>query len=208
MHTFKIITLIRSFTFILCYLPYWLTAFNITDHHYEINTMAAFNNTSSIDNSEYLSGIRLGGSIFFYTNKNKDLVLKIPSYGLIEIGADTNLTYIKTNRSKQDKVHFAKSVTVLSGTLLVRWYPSFEWSKRIKPFLELGTGPGYMSNKDFEGRDLGMKFTFQDIGGIGIKMQDLNLLFGIYALHYSNAGLSKGNRGVTIPINFKISYLI
>lgn len=208
MKIFKIITLIRSFTFTLCYLPYWLTAFNITDQHYEINSMVAFNNTSSIDNSEHLSGIRLGGSIFFYTNKDKNTVSKLPAYGLIEIGADTNLTYIKTNRFREDKVHFAESVKVLSGILLVRWYPALEWSKQIKPFLEFGTGPGYMSNKNFEGRELGMKFTFQDMGGIGIHIQDLNLLFGVYALHYSNAGLSKGNRGITIPINFKISYII
>lgn len=193
----------RPLIFILCYLPYWLTTFGAIEHHFEINALAAFKQTSSIDNSEHLSALRFGGSVFFYNNP-------IQSYGLLEIGADTNLTYLKTNRQKENKAHFSRKVTVLSEILLVRWYPVqlSSWSERVKPFIEVGTGPSYMSNKDFEGRKLGMNFTFQDIGGIGITTKKPNFTLGVYALHYSNAGMHKRNRGITIPVSFKISYII
>lgn len=145
----------------------------------------------SIDNGNDIYGGRIAITNFFYNySKNR-----------LELGVDASITHLRTSR-KKDEAHFSKSITILSPAIIGRWY--FAKFDNIEPFVNIGIGPSYLSNTNFEGRDLGIKFSFQDIGGIGIKSK--NLVVGLYIIHFSNASLHDKNRGITIPFSLNIAY--
>lgn len=170
----------------------------INQSYWEVNIMPIMDGMPSIDNGNDIYGGRAAISNFFY-NYNKTL----------EFGIDLSVAHLKTNRSK-DEPNFSKSITILSPALVGRWYFT-KWGP-VDLFVTAGIGPSYMSNNDFEGRDLGINFAFQDIGGIGFKSIKKNnkdtgeLVAGLYIIHYSNASINPYNRGITIPFSFNLAY--
>ncbi len=93
------------------------------------------------------------------------------------------------------------NLTVVTLTPVVRWYILSQGM--FQPFLEGGAGPGWLSDTQFKDRHLGIHFTFQDFFGIGTLINTpYPIVAGIRILHYSNAGISQHNAGVTIPVMF------
>jgi hypothetical protein len=68
-------------------------------------------------------------------------------------------------------------------------------------------GPTWISKTQFDGRDTGRRFTFQDSMGLGTylgRKRSLNL--EVRVTHYSNGNLFPRNAGVTIPLAFNIGH--
>ncbi|MBP9721833.1 MAG: acyloxyacyl hydrolase [Gammaproteobacteria bacterium] len=163
---------------------------------WEANVSPIIKKSSNIDNSSQIYGGRLALAYNFFNYK---------SFGLFELLIDGSIAHIKTSE-RQDKPDFSKNITIFSPALIARWYPvNFTW-KKTAVFLEAGVGPSYMTNDDFGGRKLGMRYSFQDIGSIGIKTWDDQLIIGAYMIHYSNAGFHKNNRGITLPPSLRVGY--
>lgn len=163
--------------------------------YWEASVTPILDEFPAVDNGDTFYGGRFALSNFFY-NYNKS----------IELGLDASIAHLKTNKSK-DQPDFSKTITIFSPALVARWY--FTQYNKLNFFLAGGIGPSYMTNNDFEGRDLGMRFSFQDIGGLGFKTKfnkNEELVLGIYIIHYSNGSLHEDNRGITIPFSGRIAY--
>lgn len=176
---------------------YALDLFYHNQDSWEASILPIIDGAPAVDNGDHMYGSRFALSYFFYNYNNK-----------LEIGVDASVAYLKTNKSK-DEPDFSKSITILSPAILARWNFDKISSLNISPFVAAGIGPSYMSNNDFEGRDLGIRFSFQDIGGLGFKTKispDEEFILGLYIIHYSNASIDKDNRGITIPFSAKLAY--
>ena len=152
-----------------------------------------------LDRSSQIYGARFAATNFFYTNTF--------AFGQYEVGIDGSVLRVKTSKAK-DNPNFSNSITVLSPAVVARWYPIT--GKVVIPFIEAGIGPSYMSNNNFEGRKLGKRFAFQDLASVGIKTTSAfrkdEFLLGLYVIHYSNAGIEKNNRGITLPVAARFGY--
>lgn len=167
----------------------------INQNQWETSITPILNELPTIDNGDDIYGGRFAVTHFFFNYKNT-----------LEIGLDASLAYLKTSRRKDSK-DFSKSISIISPALIGRWY--FYRYNKFNFFLSAGVGPSYMSNDDFEGRDLGMRFAFQDIGGLGFHTKIArteSLSFAMNIIHYSNASLSSENRGITIPFSMRFAY--
>ncbi|MFZ2316167.1 MAG: acyloxyacyl hydrolase [Gammaproteobacteria bacterium] len=77
----------------------------------------------------------------------------------------------------------------------------------IHPFLDISIGLAYLNHTHIGYRNLGIHFAFQDRFGIGVLFgQSEKLSVGVHAVHYSNAGLSDHNSGMTIPLSLDVGY--
>jgi len=77
----------------------------------------------------------------------------------------------------------------------------------VDPFIDLSSGPGYLSTIHYENRNLGIHFTFQDMAAIGALFgEDHRFAAMIQMVHYSNAGISSHNRGLSLPLVLSASY--
>jgi len=68
-------------------------------------------------------------------------------------------------------------------------------------------GPSYISRTVIDGRDTGVRFTFQDFIGLGVflrKNRRINAEIGIK--HYSNGNLFTRNAAVKIPLTLSLGY--
>ncbi len=176
---------------------YAVDLFYSNQNSWEISILPILDGAPAIDNGDDIHGGRFALSYFFY------------NYKKLEIGLDASLAYLRTNKPK-DEPDFSKSITILSPAVMGRWNFDKVPSLNITPFVTAGIGPSYMSNNDFEGRDLGIRFSFQDIGGVGFKTKlnntDDEFVFGLYIIHYSNASIDNQNRGITIPFSARLAY--
>lgn len=77
----------------------------------------------------------------------------------------------------------------------------------VRPYLDLSIGLAYLNHTRIECRNLGMHFGFQDRMGIGVLFgQSERFSAGVHMVHYSNAGLSVHNSGITIPLVLDVGY--
>lgn len=82
----------------------------------------------------------------------------------------------------------------------------------LLPYLELSIGAAYLNHLRLDytprnQRNLGMHFAFQDRFGLGFSFGGKDqFAMGVHAVHYSNAGLSENNSGVTAPLMVDLSY--
>ena len=162
---------------------------------WELNVAPIIKGMPQVDNGDNISGGRIAVTNFFYNYKNT-----------IEVGLDLSAAYLKTSR---EKVHspFSKSISIFSPAIIGRW--NIIQIGNIQPYVSLGIGPSYLSNSDFEGRSLGNNFSFQDIAGVGLKINGQHeFTAGLYMIHYSNGGLKNENRGITTPLFFQFGYRI
>lgn len=75
----------------------------------------------------------------------------------------------------------------------------------LSPYVEASVGPAYLSKTQFANQKLGVRFTFQDTGGIGVAFgKDKRYEAGIHVVHYSNAEISSTNQGITVPFMFRV----
>lgn len=167
--------------------------------NFEADVSPIFKGSPDIDNSSAIYGGRIGVANYFYSNSTK--------FGHLEAGLDGSVLYLKTSQRAYGQ-DYSKSIAILSPAVVARWYP-VKWNS-VAPFIQAGVGPSYMTKNDFEGRKLGKHFVFQDIFSMGLKTinpkNNNELLFGVYVIHYSNAGLHKNNRGITLPISARFGY--
>jgi len=96
-------------------------------------------------------------------------------------------------------------INIIAVSPVVRYL--FKEHFTVIPYLELSVGLAYLSNTRFANRNLGMHFSFQDRGGVGLMMgQNKQFALGVHIVHYSNASLSSHNSGITIPLMVDASY--
>ncbi|MBU3059554.1 acyloxyacyl hydrolase [Pseudomonas indica] len=75
----------------------------------------------------------------------------------------------------------------------------------VKPYIEAGIGVAAFENTEFEDRDLGSSFQFEDRLGVGLRFSGQEI--GLRAMHYSNAGLKQPNDGVeAYTLHYRISF--
>lgn len=96
-------------------------------------------------------------------------------------------------------------INIIAVSPVVRYL--FKEHFNVTPYLEFSIGPSYLSNTRFANRNLGMHFSFQDRGGLGITMgKKQQFSLGMHIVHYSNGSLSSNNSGITIPLLLDASY--
>jgi lipid A 3-O-deacylase len=69
------------------------------------------------------------------------------------------------------------------------------------PYIELGVGFSWLSRREIGGRNLGMRFQFEDRFGVGIcfgKNGEYDL--GYKAVHFSNAYMGSDNHGINLHL--------
>lgn len=83
----------------------------------------------------------------------------------------------------------------------------YEFSgQRVQPYIEAGIGLAALSKKEFEGREFGSKFSFEDRIGLGIRFGEGHEI-GLRAMHYSNAGIKQPNDGIeTYSLHYRTSF--
>lgn len=83
----------------------------------------------------------------------------------------------------------------------------YEFSgERIRPYVEAGIGIAALSETEYEGRDFGSSFNFEDRIGLGIRFGEGQEL-GLRAMHYSNAGIKQPNDGIeTYSLHYRTSF--
>lgn len=64
------------------------------------------------------------------------------------------------------------------------------------PYIEAGVGVAYLDDYTINDRNLSTNLLFEDRGGVGIRIQNLDISFRY--MHYSNAGLKEPNDGIDI----------
>jgi hypothetical protein len=68
-------------------------------------------------------------------------------------------------------------------------------------------GPTWISKTQFDGRDTGRKFTFQDSMGLGAYLgRNRSFNLEVRVTHYSNGNLFPRNAGVSVPLAFNIGH--
>jgi len=89
----------------------------------------------------------------------------------------------------------------LSFTPMFRY--TFAKQYDYNPFIEAGIGLSYLSKNRLGTENFGTLFQFEDVIGIGLKIQDFTVSYRF--IHYSNAGITEHNSGANV--NFiSISY--
>jgi hypothetical protein len=113
----------------------------------------------------------------------------------IDIG--TSVSMFKTNLDKQNFV--AASIFPV-----LRW--TFLRTQTADVFLSYSiAGPAYLSKRVMDGEDLGNRFTFQDVLGFGMFVnQRRNTFIQIDVGHFSNGNFFASNPGVKIPTTIAI----
>jgi len=82
-------------------------------------------------------------------------------------------------------------------------------SKLINPFFEASVGASWMNHDTLGHRNLGAKFAFQDLLGVGFNFGTRNhLSLSYHFLHYSNANLFSSNEGIDIRYLLTLRYSI
>ncbi len=69
------------------------------------------------------------------------------------------------------------------------------------PYVEVGIGLSWLSQKEIGGRDLGMHFQFEDRIGIGVRFgENRSFDIGYKAIHFSNAYIGPSNNGINLHV--------
>jgi hypothetical protein len=98
-----------------------------------------------------------------------------------------------------------RALNIYSAAPVLRYY--IKKMRYFSPYIEGSIGVGYLNRTQFGNRNLGMHFTFQDELGIGAVAGEAAGFYGtISILHYSNAGLSAHNSGITVPVMLTLGY--
>lgn len=97
------------------------------------------------------------------------------------------------------------TLNIYSIAPIIRY--KFKQRGPFHPYLDLSIGIAYLNHTRIGCRNLGIHFGFQDRAGVGVLFgQAEKLSVGIHAVHYSNAGLSEHNSGMTIPLSLDVGY--
>lgn len=98
-----------------------------------------------------------------------------------------------------------RSVSIVSVAPYLRMY--FMRRPVFSPYFEASVGPAYVSETRFGDRNLGMHYTFQDQGSLGVAFgKSQQFYVALTAMHYSNCSLANSNAGITAPLVFNMGY--
>ena len=122
------------------------------------------------------------------------------TYHSLSFGAEGSGAYLHTTAA-----HTGKAMWAIAVTPVVRW--SFYNTPTFSVYLEAGSGPGLLSKTVFNGRNLGIHYTFEDFGGVGvITHTQIPMVAGVRIMHYSNASIGTHNSGTTVPVVFYLGF--
>ncbi len=148
-----------------------------------------------LDNASQAQGIRLTLDDHFLPNQWRHF----------ELFLQASTAYYQSNYEPLEPPH-GDNLWVFTLAPVVRYH--FAPQTSIDPFMDFSSGPGYLSTIYYENRNLGLHFTLQNMLGIGASFGE-NHRFALEAamFHYSNAGMSDHNRGLTSPLTISMSYM-
>lgn len=110
---------------------------------------------------------------------------------------DLSLAYWNTDGNSFGQY---KSVTIVAIAPVFRLQTA-ESFNTIKPYLEASVGAALLSSNHLGDRDLGGQGQFQDMLGFGTLFGSTEQYdVSVHFLHYSNAGLSPPNMGITLAL--------
>ncbi len=123
---------------------------------------------------------------------------------VFSLGLITSLSHLDESNMSHHKHLWAASIgpvfKILPNQILLKHY---------QPEIIGSVSPSYISGTQLGNKRLGIRFIFKDQLNIGLRELDSQRLinhFGISFIHYSNAGISKDNRGVTLPFSLYIGH--
>lgn len=109
-----------------------------------------------------------------------------------------SLYYMKGKHGPKPKTNNQLFAGALAGVL------RFEQAKEICgvwPYLELGIGLSWLSQKEIGGRKLGSPVLFEDRLGLGVRLGDKKQYDISYrAIHFSNAYIGRENNGINLHV--------
>lgn len=162
--------------------------------NYSVGFDYATGRVFDLDNTNNIDGAGLTGA--YHPN--------YPLWHNIEMFFQSDLFYFHSSNVNMTP-GFSENLWVLAAAPVFRYH--FLPGSNVDFFVDVSVGPGYMSTSKFDDRDLGIRYTFQDTGGVGILLgQEQQLSIAVRIVHYSNGGLSDENRGFTIPVIASLRY--
>lgn len=157
---------------------------------WQINLSYGNGNLVAVDNDKSIQEYRIAGVYFPQS---------LTYFNMLHIGFDLAFAYLHSSKANVSNRNL--QVYSLGPMLQLR----FRQDKMFSPYIEAGVSPAYISNVNFADRKLGIHFLFQDFLGVGARINTkYPINFAVRFMHYSNASLSKHNRGTTMPIVFLV----
>jgi len=99
------------------------------------------------------------------------------------------------------------AIHILAASPVIRLQTREKFIFGAQPYLELGIGASVLSHNHLGHRDLGGKFAFQDLIGLGLRWGTLHTWsLSYHYLHYSNAGLFPPNQGIDVKHLVSLGY--
>jgi lipid A 3-O-deacylase len=105
------------------------------------------------------------------------------------------------------KTYQPHSISILAASPIFRLQAKGNYIFSAQPYLELGVGPSWLSNKYIGHRNLGGQFAFQDLLGLGLRWGEMHAWsLSYHYLHYSNASLLPPNQGIDVKFLISMGY--
>ncbi|MBI2062793.1 MAG: acyloxyacyl hydrolase [Candidatus Yanofskybacteria bacterium] len=164
--------------------------------------------------------------IGYATNTFGTGVNRFVSRAKIFWGGSHEVTHGVTLRYQRNVFHTKKIFSLDLGVSAANWrgaknqisfytfslFPQFRFTlirlKQIDLYLGYSlAGPTYITKTITDGRDIGQRFTFQDLLGLGWymgKQRHINMEVGIG--HFSNGNIFPQNPSVKVPLTFTVGY--
>ena len=123
------------------------------------------------------------------------------TWGNFSIGGEISGAYLQSSGlSSYSVCSTCNYLGIVSAAPVVRWYFG---DRFIRPYMEAGSGPSYLTHRQYVDQRLGIRYAFEDFVGGGIMFQTIfPVVIGARFYHYSNASMSTHNDGVTVPVVF------
>jgi len=94
--------------------------------------------------------------------------------------------------------HRSLEAAAFAGVFRLQRAEKMQWGW---PYLELGVGLSWLSQKEIGGRDLGIHFQFEDRIGVGFRFGEAQQYdIGYRAIHFSNAYIGPSNHGINLHV--------
>lgn len=149
---------------------------------------------SGVDNANKAKGLRLTFDDYLLPNQWHHFQLFLQASTVFYHSSYEPLTAPHTD-----------NLWVFALAPVIRYH--FSPQASVDPFIDMSSGPGYLSAIYYENRNLGIHFTVQNMLGVGVAFgEEHQFAAALQFFHYSNAGISDHNRGLTAPTILSMTY--
>ena len=115
------------------------------------------------------------------------------------VGGYWDLSAFHMTGQQGEEISSNKQLNGISYSGVFRWKKNDVIFGQLKPFIDIGIGITYLSEREVGGRKLGMNSQFEDRAGIGILFgQHDQFELGYRFVHYSNAYIGQDNHGINL----------